>query len=378
MSCIVVAVSGGADSLYALISLQEQGHDVVALHGLFLPSQSSALQGLSELCKQRKIPLHIIDFKLAFDKEVVLPFIEAYANGFTPNPCALCNKEIKFGLLLQKAFELGGDYFATGHYASVSNDEVLKNSSQDLLQNMTKSPLYKGQDVLKDQSYFLSLVPKEQFKHVLFPLAQRKKVDNIVYLQERNINIPIAKESQEICFIPNDAYRDFLLVEAKKRKVTLGKEGQILVREQGVDNTLPAKFGGMNGDKHVGLWQYTEGQRKGLGIAWKEPLYVCAKDYLNNNLILGNKEEAVLRSCLVHKLNFFVDYKYWPSELLVRVRYRQKEALAKVSLSNDLLKISFDMPQTPTAPGQVATIYDSYGGVLAGGIIKEVSTKSFF
>ncbi len=371
MARIVVAVSGGADSLYALLSLQEAGHEVVALHGLFLPDATShtaheskenmatlpeGIDALDKLCQKRNIPFHICNLRKAFDQAVITTFVQDYASGRTPNPCALCNKHIKFGLLMDAALELGAEYFATGHYATLRT----LSSTQS-----AKSPLSKAQDAGKDQSYFLSLVPKERFAKVLFPLAQTQKSANKAFLQDRQIAIPIAKESQEICFVPADAYRDFMLTGAQQRRIKLGKPGPIFIREDGQEILLPKKYGG----EHVGLWQYTEGQRRGLGVAWKEPLYVCAKDDERNALILGNKSEATLQGCLVEKMNFLVAYDHWPKQVFVRVRYRQQEAPALCVLEAQNLRITFSQSQTPTAPGQIAAIYDATGNILAGGII---------
>ncbi len=364
MSRIAVAVSGGADSLYALVHLYEQGHDILALHGLFLPEKdtnSTALAALEKLCAERGIALHIVDFRQEFSQRVIAPFVKAYAEGRTPNPCALCNKQVKFGLLMDKAFELGAEYFATGHYAALHPDTGKSLAPQH-------SPLIKGQDIRKDQSYFLSLVPRKRFEKILFPLAKTQKNENIHFLQAQGINIPIAKESQEICFVPADAYREFLLARSKDYGIKLGKGGQIFIKEDGQEILLPKKFGGA----HAGLWQYTEGQRRGLGVAWKEPLYVCAKDSARNALILGNKAEATLVGCVTGQANFLVDPKHWPQDILVRVRYRQQEVPAKISIQDERLHIHFATAQSPTAPGQIAAVYDATGSILAGASIEEV------
>ncbi len=366
MSKIAVAVSGGADSLYALVRLHEMGHELIAIHGLFLAGETddNALELLEKLCSLRCIPLHIIDFRSAFDQEVILPFLHDYALGITPNPCALCNAKIKFGLLMDSALALGAELFATGHYAALN--------IEDTMDDVTKSPLSKGLDMHKDQSYFLALVARERLLSCLFPLAHTQKTENISYLKQHNIIAPIAKESQEICFVPDihsSAYRNFVLEEAKKRQIHLGKGGNMYVRTAETELLVPEKQGG----KHGGLWQYTEGQRRGLGVAWSEPLYVCEKDKNRNALILASQKDAVLNACTVERLNFFVQPKFWPwDNLLVRLRYRQKEVAAHVIYDNNMLFIQFSKPQPLTAPGQVAVIYNEQGHVLAGGIISSV------
>ncbi len=363
MATIAVAVSGGADSLYALLRLQEEGHKVLALHGLFLMQDQDlvAINALEKLCHERKIDLHVVDFRHVFDQKVISPFLKAYAQGYTPNPCALCNAGIKFGVLMDGALTLGAELFATGHYAGLK-----PNFSPE---NLHDSPLCKAEDKRKDQSYFLALVPRERFSHCLFPLAHTQKNDNLAYLQERNISVPVVKESQEICFVPpteSNAYRDFMRMEAKKRHITLGRSGKIYVQSEGTESLVPEKQGG----KHSGLWQYTEGQRRGLGVAWSEPLYVRTKDKKRNALILSPKNEAVLSSCVVKHLNFLVPPEYWPwQKLFVRLRYRQMEAPAHINYNDDSLHIEFQKPQSLTAPGQVAVIYNEHGDVLAGGII---------
>ncbi len=370
MRRIVVAVSGGADSLYALVTLQEQGHEVIALHGLFLQEKNTnaetnaGLNTLEKLCTQRKIPLHIIDYRPLFDAKVITPFLQEYALGRTPNPCAVCNANIKFGALMDSAIELGAQLFATGHYATIN--PLFSRETQNI------SPLCKGEDLSKDQSYFLALVPKERFTQLLFPLAHTQKQNNIQYLNDKNIPIPIAKESQEICFVPpteSSAYRDFVLEEARKRHIKLSKSGAMYCLEHGQEILIAPKQGG----RHHGLWQYTEGQRRGLGVAWKEPLYVYAKDAQRNALILTNKNEAKLTACVVNKLNFFVKPEHWcHQELFVRLRYRQIEAPAHVKLDGDSLRITFQSPQCLTAPGQIAAVYSADGQVLAGGIIENI------
>ena len=228
MTQLAVAVSGGVDSLCALLRLREQGHDVLALHGLFLPDAASsglrpapegprlltaaealaaplppasrqAVEGLQTACGQLGIPLHVADMRAVFDREVVTPFVRAYARGRTPNPCALCNRAIKFGALLDAALSLGADRIATGHYAR-------------LLDGPAGPVLAAADDLAKDQSYFLSLVPLERLRRAVFPLARQDKAASIAQVKDAGLAVPVPQESQEICFIPagEDAYRAFL------------------------------------------------------------------------------------------------------------------------------------------------------------------------
>ncbi len=380
MACIAVAVSGGVDSLYALVSLHEQGHkqghEVIAIHGRFLPVQQSILDpvcGLDALCQSLRIPLHVLDMRQDFDHHVIQPFVTSYALGTTPNPCALCNTRIKFGLLLDKAQNLGADFLATGHYATlnttaqhISDSAVLSSISSSSI-SLQNSILAKGKDKQKDQSYFLALVPPERLRKALFPLAQTHKHDNRAFLAQRGIVPPLERESQEICFVPADAYRPFLQQQAMQRNIALSGTGPILLHTE--QDTI---FLGT----HRGLWQYTEGQRRGLGIGWKEPLYVCGKDIANNSLLLGTKKSLTLRGCVVRKLNTFIAQDAWPTKTLVRLRYRQEEASAHIVQAHDaqgtFWHITLHKEQNLTAPGQIAAVYANDGTVLGGGIIDSI------
>ncbi len=367
MSTIAVAVSGGADSLYALVSLHEQGHTLVALHGLFLPENTSPSQGpiplLKALCQQLHIPFHVIDLRNAFEKKVITPFIHEYAQGRTPNPCALCNASIKFGLLMDAAHNLGAQILATGHYASLNSAALTAPHI---------SPLKKGADTNKDQSYFLSLVPRQRLMQALFPLENTQKNDNIAYLHAKGFTVPVPKESQEICFVPTDAYRPFIEYHAKAMNIPLGEHGPMLLVDDEHTHTNKNHTKLQLGT-HTGLWQYTEGQRRGLGIGWKEPLYVIGKDSTHNTLLLGPKQCAKLHGCVVEHINWLIPQDLVPKNCLVRVRYRQNEVPATLSITkSNIMQIHFTCPQSLTAPGQIATIYDKDSNILAGGIIKEI------
>ncbi len=353
---VAVAVSGGVDSLFALLSLHEQGRsqgfEVIALHGLFLPqsADSESLQDMTNLCRQLHIPFHTCDVRAPFDALVIDPFVSTYAQGYTPNPCALCNASIKFGLLLDAAHKLGADRLATGHYARLTTNAL----------GMVM--LSQADDMNKDQSYFLALVPKERLAAALFPLASQHKKDVVKHVHDWGFDVPMPKESQEVCFVPNDAYRPFIQEQACARKTPLGSPGPIYVREQGTHHAV---------GQHKGLWQYTEGQRRGIGIAWPTPLYVAARDQAQNALIVS--PTVSLKGCRVERLNFFMPYEQWPQELCVRVRHRQHAMPATVLKHEHCLDITFLHTQQATAPGQLAVVYDAQGHVLAGGIITSIS-----
>lgn len=350
MGTVAVAVSGGADSLYALSTLKVQGYEVLALHGRFLPpmdSRADPVPDLRAVCAALSIPLHVLDMADIFDTAVIRPFVDAYASGCTPNPCARCNAHIKFGALLDAAAALGARRLATGHYAGLADHPRYGLS------------LRQGADAAKDQSYFLALVPRKRLERTLFPLAGVTKKAAVAALEAQGLTVPLPVESQEICFVPDDDYRAFLLSQSHARSIPLPGPGPMLLRD------------GRRVGRHQGLWQYTEGQRRGLGVAWSEPLYVAGKSRENNALLLGTRNELGMRGCRTASANLLAPPELWPDRLLARVRYRQREAPAAVNLTNGRLHIRFEESQTPSAPGQIAVVYDADGVVLAGGVIEE-------
>lgn len=427
MTSLAVAVSGGVDSLCALLHLREQGHDLLALHGLFLPENAlsapdqtpapqphgsqappaqmpdqpapahlepapghlsaprtavhpasaaprllsaaealdlplppaslQALHGLRRACARLDIPLHVADLRARFDQEVVTPFVQAYTRGRTPNPCALCNRRIKFGALLDAALALGAEKIATGHYAR--------------LQDGPCGPqLAAAADLAKDQSYFLSLVPPQRLRRALFPLARQDKAQSIAQVRAAGLEVPVPAESQEICFIPagEDAYRAFLERRWQAEGLTVPEGGPVLLEENDADGRTVLRPLA----RHHGLWRYTEGQRRGLGIAHSEPLYVLRKQEADNSLVVGGKARLGMRGCLTGPATCHCPPERWPREVLARLRHRQRPAPARVELTDEGLRISMESPQFPSAPGQVAALYDTQGRVLAGALVREL------
>ena len=374
---ITVAISGGTDSLFALLSLKEAGHRVTALHARFLPAPESGdpVPAMEKLCASLGVPLVVADLTQEFRSNVMEPFALAHTLARTPNPCALCNRTMKFGRLLDIALE-HGEAFATGHYAALAEHPVY-------------GPALKaGADSGKDQSYFLALVPLERLRRTIFPLANWKKDDIRAWLREHGFEPPIPAESQEICFIPNDDHYAWLeerraeglplpgpgpvilagaepLPEKPKKKGKRGKPAEKPLPPCSVQGRLIAE--------HSGLWQYTEGQRRGLRIPWSEPIYVLRRELASNTLIVGPKHLLPVESCSARELNLMVKPELWPSEIFVRVRYHQSPVPAEVSIEEHPdgphMAIRFHTPQQPPAPGQTAAIYDAEGFVLAGGVL---------
>jgi len=339
---VAVAVSGGMDSLYALSTLKSSGYDVLALHGLFAATSLDPVPGLREQCSHLNVPLHVADLREQFKQQVMDPFVEAYAAGRTPNPCAFCNRRIKFGLLRDLAHSLGAGQFATGHYAAFAEHPVYG------------SALRRASDPGRDQSYFLSLVPKERLEEALFPLAAMLKSNVPDKLAGQGLAAPLPEESREICFVPDDDYRAFLENYAER----LPAGGTIRLRD------------GQVVGRHEGLWRHTEGQRRGLGIAWSEALYVLEKDRAGNSLIVGTAAELRIRACRAGQVNVFVPVAQWPQRIFARTRYRQAAQAAEATLEDTGMHIRFREAQAVCAPGQIACVYDGDGWVLAAGVIE--------
>ncbi|CAK7029759.1 MAG: tRNA-specific 2-thiouridylase MnmA [Desulfovibrio sp.] len=350
-----VAVSGGMDSLFAMLSLQESGERILALHARMLPPDGhggyeAMLERLAKTCASLGVPLHVIDARETFARKVIDPFVLAYASGETPNPCAHCNAAVKFGLLLEEAQNLGATHIATGHYAR--------------LEHLNGEPaLYAGADSGKDQSYFLSLVPAANLTKAVLPLAETKKEHIRRFLEERGLAVPAPGESQEICFVPDDDYRAFLTNHAARNGIPLPGPGPVTL----VDGT---KIG-----EHKGLWQYTEGQRKGLGIAWKEPIYVLRKDMAANTLIADGAAAFAAYigdTVTVSRCNFLAPFDAWPRTVHIRTRFRQKARPAKAAFDGKTLTLTEETPNGPYTKGQIATVYAEENGrlrVLGGGVI---------
>jgi tRNA-specific 2-thiouridylase len=359
---VAVAVSGGVDSLCSLLLLRDQGYRLLALHALLLPQASSAPANLAKACADLDVPLHVLDMRSAFRAHVLSPFAAAYARGETPNPCALCNRSIKWGSLLDAALELGADMLATGHYAGLQ-----------------KSPLPEAPPLLasaadrsRDQSYFLALVPAERLRRALFPLAELQKHEVRSRVAEAGLPIPLPEESQDICFVQSTnrdastgirAYGSFLEAYWQKEELPQARSGPILL----LDATgRKCRIG-----SHAGLWRYTEGQRKGLGIAHSEALFVLDKDVQNNALIVGPRELLGIDGCCTGPANINLPEAFWPDSLLIRLRHRQQPVPGTVCLHDGCLHITFPAPCFPGAPGQLAAVYDGAGRLLAAGIIEK-------
>ena len=352
MSKVIVAMSGGVDSSVAAALLKQQGYEVT---GMMLRLWSEAGREESNRCctpdsmaQARRvaaildIPFYAVDVKAQFYSTVVQSFLDGYAQGLTPNPCLICNRQIKWGFLLEHARALGADFLASGHYAR-------KRMTQD-----GRAQLLRAEDHAKDQSYVLHVLTQERLGQALFPVGAYSKPE--IRELARNFNLPTASraESQDLCFLAGEDYRDFL----RRNAPEIAQPGPILDR---AGKTL---------GEHQGLAYYTIGQRKGLGIPSSVPLYVLAKEAATNTLVVGVEAELGARALTVSDVNWIAGQA--PAEALrlqVKTRYTAREAWALVTpLEGGRVEVLFEQPQRDLTPGQAAVFYDGEI-VLGGGLI---------
>ncbi len=340
MKRIVVAMSGGVDSSVAAARLQEQGYEVIGAT-MQLWEGADAVTAAKPVAEQLGIPFHAVDMQTSFSDQVVDPFVTEYLSGRTPNPCARCNKVIKFGQLLELCDQLGADFLATGHYV-------------DLVQHEGYWQLSKGADRDKDQSYFLFALGQHQLARCLFPLGRMSKDQVRRYAAALQLSSADKAESQDICFIPDGDYSRFL----ENYAATEGKDGDII------------HMSGQVLGRHQGYYRYTIGQRKGLGISWTEPLYVVAIDAARNQVIVAEKEHLSRRTMLVDQCVWNLPEPVDGLELNCRIRNRHQEAPALVEpQANQQFKVSFSTPQQGITPGQAAVFYAGER-IVGGGWIR--------
>jgi len=349
---IAVGLSGGVDSTLSALLLKEQGHEVIGLtmalynneipnmkiagDACYGPSEKEDIKEVQAWCKKQGIEHHVINLSEAYKKTVLKYFKETYLLGETPNPCIMCNAGMKFGLLIDEALkETNFDAFATGHYAQI------KKMKQGFV-------LARGADPKKDQSYFLYRLTQEQLARTIFPLGEYTKQHVREMAKERGLKVADKPDSQD--FYAGD-YVDLLQVEDKEGKIVL-TDGRVL-------------------GKHKGFWHYTIGQRKGLGIAYPEPLYVVDLDPHHNRVIVGTEAETKRTSCEIvrpvwgvlakGKKSFDCLVKYRSAGLLVPATVHQTES--------ETWRVEFEAPQKSLTPGQSAVFYQDEI-VLGGGFIK--------
>jgi tRNA-specific 2-thiouridylase len=347
-------MSGGVDSSVAAALLHEQGYDVIGITMKLWDGPEPPEAGHKTCCTlddvsdarrvaaQLDIPFFVVNFKSQFGAHVIDYFTESYRQGYTPNPCVQCNRYLKFTHLRQRAQQLGAQWIATGHYASVSRGEE------------GRYYLRRGRDAGKDQSYFLFDLTQEQLSQTLLPLGQYRKDEVRAHAARLHLNVAQKPDSQEICFIPNGDYRTFLRTRLASDEMRTGP----------VQNTSGEVVG-----EHQGLPFYTVGQRRGLGIAAGEPLYVTDVQTEHNTLVVGSRQEAMADVCTVERLNWLCASPAQALSTTVRIRYRHQPVPAAVEpIDTGRAKIVFREPQFAVTPGQAAVFYDG-DTVLGGGWI---------
>jgi tRNA-uridine 2-sulfurtransferase len=334
-------MSGGVDSTACALLLRDQ----FQVQGFFMhlaqPNFAAQRERVRSLAARIGIPLQVIDLRQPFTEKVLDYFSGSYFRGLTPNPCVVCNREIKFGLFMEAILAAGMTKMATGHYARIQ-------------EGGSRHRLFQGCDPKKDQSYFLSRLTQEQLARILFPLGARTKESTYRLAREHGFNDFQGVESQDVCFLDNNEIGDFLLARAPEK----GVEGPIL-------STSGKRLG-----THRGLFRYTIGQRRGLGIAAAAPLYVVALDVQENAVIVGSEAELLRDRIGVESLHWLAGGPPDPARgYTVRIRSSHPGAPARLRLADNACgEILFDRPQRAITPGQFAVIYDN-DELLGSGII---------
>ncbi|MFZ3172292.1 MAG: tRNA 2-thiouridine(34) synthase MnmA [Carboxydocellales bacterium] len=348
---VMVAMSGGVDSSLAAALLVEQGYEVIGVTMQIWSSERededhggccslSAVDDARRVADTLGIPYYVLNFRELFSQKVIDYFCAEYQQGRTPNPCIACNRFVKFAALLNKARAMGADFIATGHYSRIELDR-----------HTGRYLLLKAKDAAKDQSYALYTFTQEQLAHTMLPLGEYTKVRIREMARERGLTVANKPDSQEICFVPDDDYGAFLQERL---------EGEI----------KPGPFLTTNGKQvgiHRGLPYYTIGQRKGLGIALGEPMYVIALDVQRNAVILGDNQQVYGESLQAGDINLILFEELKGSlEVEAKIRYSAKAAPAEIAPGEQgKIIVRFKQPQRAITPGQAVVFYQ--GDIVVGG-----------
>ena len=345
MSKVVIGMSGGVDSSVAASLLKEQGYDVI---GVTMETwqengeTSEAVKDARKVADDLGIPYYVLDFKKEFKCNVMDYFKDEYINGRTPNPCIACNRSVKWEALLEKAKQLGADYIATGHYSTIVK---LENG---------RYALKRADNLAKDQTYALYRLTQDQLSRTLMPVGHYSKDEIRKKAEDIGISVADKPDSQDICFIPDGDYAKFI----KEHTDEEIKEGNFI--------TPDGKVVG----RHKGIIHYTVGQRKGLGVALGYPAFVIEIRPETNEVVIGSKEQSMIRSFKINNLNFMaVEDINEPMHLFTKIRYNHKGTYCTVERTGeDELTCTFDNPEKAVTPGQSAVFYKD-DIVVGGGTI---------
>lgn len=356
-SLVLMAMSGGVDSSVAAYMLKEQGFNLVGVTMKTwgfddFPEKDSGCCSLETIYNARSVAMQLgfnhytMDFTGRFNDVVITDFISEYLKGRTPNPCVLCNKEIKWGALLEKADELGAEYIATGHYARLVKNE--------------RCYVSKAEDIQKDQSYALWQVSQEGLRRTLFPLGGYTKPKIREIAKKLGLKSAETPDSQEICFVPDDDYRQLINIRLPELQKKIAG-GDLVYHDKVIG-------------KHNGYINYTIGQRRGLNIAIGKPVYVSKIDAENNIVYVDDAEGLMHRQFTAANINLqMVESIKQPAQAKVKIRYKDEGSMAVIEQTgDDEITVTFNEPKRSITPGQSAVFYDG-NNVIGGGIINTIN-----
>jgi tRNA-specific 2-thiouridylase len=375
MEKVVVGMSGGVDSSVAAYLLQKQGYEVIGVtmqiwqdEDVCSIEENGGCCGLSAVEDARRvasvldIPYYVMNFKQEFKENVIDYFVGEYLQARTPNPCIACNRYVKWESLLKRSLDIGASYIATGHYACI---EMLQNGRYTIKKSVTQA---------KDQTYALYNLTQYQLSHTLMPVGAYAKDEIRELAKEMNLPVANKPDSQEICFVPDNDYAGFIanyLEEKKSKDVSDGKD----VSQSDFTGTIPGNYVNTAGEiigRHQGLIHYTVGQRKGLGIAMGQPVFVVELRPETNEVVIGNADEVFSDRLIANRLNF-MSIEDLEGELVVdaKIRYSHKGSRATIKKTGpDEVLCVFDEPQRAITPGQAVVFYQGDYVVGGGTIIK--------